>query len=172
MLVVFGVLMACAMSTCAVLGIVHRDKLKYISPIFRKTTVDDATAAALPWMRTVAEACTAYEPASHVEQKKIFEDTEDALGTASVSDVRGVLKAHVLLERLEVLVMEIGVDNVLFIAKPPSDSPVFAAAAGMEQGQCVVFSGKEIRNETPFEKGGDLCDYEFSVNLTSIAPCK
>lgn len=170
--VVFGVLMACAMSTCVVLGVVHRDKLKYISPIFRKTKIDDATAAALPWMRTVAEACKVYESASPDQKKKIFEDNEVFLRTASVSDARGVLRAHELLESLGILVMEIGVDNVVFIARPPEDSPVFAAGARMAKDQCVVFSGNEIRTERPFEKGGDLCDYEFEMNLTSIAPCK
>lgn len=171
-LVVFGVLMACAMSTCAVLGIVHKDKLKYVSPLFRKTKIDDATAAALPWMRTVAEACKVYEPASYAEQKKIFEDNEEFLRTETVSDVRGVVKSHIQLASSELVYLEIGVDNVLFIAKVHGDSPLFATAAGMEEGQCVIFSANEIRIDPSFDKGGDLCDYEFDINLTSIAPCQ
>lgn len=53
----------------------------------------------------------------------------------------------------------------------PKSSPVYAAAAEMKEGQCVIFSGKVQTEEKSITESGAVNTPEFGIRFSSIKPC-
>jgi hypothetical protein len=130
----------------------------------------------LPWVSQVRQNCEAYRAAGNeIQKSRIFREHEALVKAQSVREVRANLS------RLETnqggsvvfLTAEIG-DDVEFATDVFSGvrrgTPVYDQASNLQEGQCVLVSGRVVGPNSVIEEN-KVCDLEYFFRFSAIRPC-
>lgn len=104
-----------------------------------------------------------------------FEDNKTLLRGTKVDGAHGKLTMISTNQGGGELKLTINVGDVEFtteslLAPIVKGSAVYAAAADMKEGQCVIFSAARIRSSSMSERS-KVCDTDYFANFTSLKPC-
>ncbi len=130
----------------------------------------------LPWMIDVLEWCETYRTTQSVaDQQDISNRVRSVLTTAEVKSVKGTVE-KLMASGPDQFALQVMVGEEVRFASQSKDRPiergskVFEQVAKLEQGQCVIFTAKELMPIATFQRGV-VCDPRYYVRFLDVQPC-
>jgi len=132
----------------------------------------------VPWLAQVRDTCTKYDSAPNdIQKSKIFNENQGFVKGKVVSGIKGELVGASTGHGGGSLILTAKLGKAEFVQYSVSDSsPLYAKAANLVIGQCIVFGGTV--SDTVFSGGllepaekSRICKMRYSFNFDSIEAC-